>query len=274
MVPVPLVVVAVGAIVIEPVVAVTVTVFAPFAVRLADWVTVLTPVKLRFPPVETTGPPIVKSLALTAMLPDTVDAFIVRALASVSETLLPLVMPTVLKLFAPLVKVMSLAPAARVVIPAIVSAPVCEIVPPAVALRFPLAVRLGNVMGALSNVNVRLRRFVTPAKAGIVAPALRLRNPMSRMLVWVPPKPTAPPKLLACVSRRMSEAATVVANVVAPPIVKAPDWVIEPPAVALRLPLAVRLVSVDRCIIERQSQVAQIREARENRNGGSGIHIA
>jgi hypothetical protein len=66
MTPVPLVVVAAGAIVIEPVVAVTVTEFAQFAVRLASCVTLLAPVRLRFPPVEATGPPIVKSLALMA----------------------------------------------------------------------------------------------------------------------------------------------------------------------------------------------------------------
>jgi hypothetical protein len=55
MTPVPLVVVAAGAIVIEPVVVVTVTLFAPFAVRLASCVTVLAPVRLRLPPVEATA---------------------------------------------------------------------------------------------------------------------------------------------------------------------------------------------------------------------------
>ena len=108
MAPVPLVVVAAGAIVIEPVVVVTVTLFAPFAVRLASCVTVLAPVRLRLPPVEATGPPTVRSLALAEKFPDTVDAFIVSALASVSVTLLPLVTPTVLKLLPALVKVMSL----------------------------------------------------------------------------------------------------------------------------------------------------------------------
>ena len=124
-------------------------------------------------------------------------------------------------------------------IPAIVSAPVCVIVPPAVAVRFPFAVRLGSAMGALSNVKVRFRRLVTPARAGMAAPELRLRNPMSRMLVWAPPKVTVPPKLLACVSSRMSEPATVVASVVAPPIVSAAVCVMAPPAVKLRLPAPV-----------------------------------
>ena len=66
MAPVPLVVSGCGAIVSGPPVAVTVTVFDPFAVKLASCVTVLVPVRLRFPPVEATGPPIVKSFAMTA----------------------------------------------------------------------------------------------------------------------------------------------------------------------------------------------------------------
>ena len=69
MVPVSLVVVAAGAIVIKPVVAVTVTLFASFAVRLASCVTVLAPVRLRLPLVEATAPPTVKSVTLTACLP-------------------------------------------------------------------------------------------------------------------------------------------------------------------------------------------------------------
>ena len=59
---------------------------------------------------------------VTPKVPLTVDAARSRALASVSSTLLPVVMPTVLKLFAALLRVMLLAaPAARVVVPVTVS---------------------------------------------------------------------------------------------------------------------------------------------------------
>ena len=60
---------------IGPVVVVTVTLFAAFAVRLASCVIVLAPVRLRLPPVEATGPPTVRSPALAEKFPDTVDAF-------------------------------------------------------------------------------------------------------------------------------------------------------------------------------------------------------
>ena len=123
MAPVPLMVVAAAAIVIGPIVVVTVTLLAPFAVRLASCVTLLAPVRLRLPPVEATAPPTVKLPALAEKFPDTVDAFSVSALASVSVTLFPLVMPTVLKLLAALVNVMSFTPAASVVVPATFSAP-------------------------------------------------------------------------------------------------------------------------------------------------------
>ena len=107
------------------------------------------------------------------------------------------------------------------------------------AAKFPLAVRAGRTIGAVSNVSVRLRRLVRPATAGTVAPAFALRRPRSRMLVWVPPKAVAPPKLFAWVSRRMSDPATVVARVVVPGTVIAPVCVMDPPAVTFRLPPAV-----------------------------------
>ncbi len=195
---------------IEPVVVVTVTLFAPFTVRLASWVTVLAPVRFRFPPVEATGPPIVKSLALTVMLPDAVDAFIVRALASVRATLFPLVMPTVLKSFAALVKVMSLPPAASVVVAATVTAPLCVRAPPVVTLRFPPTVEAPR-SSALMSLSVTLFPLAIE---------------------------TAPMKSFA-LSSAMS--LTPAAKVVVPVTIRFPLSVMAPPAVTLRLPPAVRV---------------------------------
>ena len=87
-------------------------------------------------PVTLSTPLCVKApLVVTLSIPLTIEAPRFRALASVRTTLLPLVIPTVLKLLLPLVSVMSFAPAARVVVPATVTAPVCVIAPPAVAFR-------------------------------------------------------------------------------------------------------------------------------------------
>ena len=63
-----------------------------------------------------------------------------RALASVNETLLPLVIETVPKLFAALISVMSFAPAVKLVVPAAVTVAVCVIGPLAVIERAPLDV--------------------------------------------------------------------------------------------------------------------------------------
>ncbi len=61
---------------------------------------------------------------VTPKVPETVEAPRIRAFTSVRATLLPLVMPTVLKLFAALFRVMLLAaPAASVVTPVTVSGP-------------------------------------------------------------------------------------------------------------------------------------------------------
>ncbi len=68
-------------------------------------------------PATVTGPLWVRApLVVTPKVPETVEAPRSNALASRRLTLLPLVMPTVLKLFAALLRVMLLAaPAARVV---------------------------------------------------------------------------------------------------------------------------------------------------------------
>ena len=106
-------------------------------------------------------------------------------------------------------------------------------------MKVPLAVNAGSVIAALSNVSVRLRKLVRPVRVGTVAPAFTLRRPRSRMLDWVPPRVTAPVRLFACVFKRMSDPATVVARVVVPGTVIAPVCVRAPPAVTVRLPPAV-----------------------------------
>ncbi len=75
------------------------------------------PVTVRAP-LWVSAPPVV-----TPRVPETVEAPRIRALVSVNATLFPLVMPTVLKLLA-LSRVMLLAaPAASVVVPVTISAP-------------------------------------------------------------------------------------------------------------------------------------------------------
>ena len=102
------------------------SVFAAVAVKDVVPVTASTPVCERVPPV------------VRARLPLTVEAPRFSAVASVSATLLPLVMPTVLKLFAALFSVILLmAPAARVVTPVTVTAPLCVKAPPVVMSTLP-----------------------------------------------------------------------------------------------------------------------------------------
>ena len=88
-------------------------------------------------PLWVKGPPVV----VTLKVPDTVEAPRFSAVASVSATLLPLVMPTVLKLLAAFVRVISLvAPAVKVVKPAAVTAPVCVMAPVDVMASVPVEV--------------------------------------------------------------------------------------------------------------------------------------
>ena len=78
---------------------------------------------------------------VTVRFPLTVEAARFSALVSFSVTLLPLVMPTVLKLLAALVRMMLFpAPAVRVVVPAAVTVAVCVIGPLAVIVRAPVEV--------------------------------------------------------------------------------------------------------------------------------------
>ncbi len=77
-------------------------------------------------------------LVVTPKVPETVEAARSRALASVSATLLPLVIPTVLKLFAALFKVMLFAaPAFNVVMPVTVTAPLWVSAPLVVTPKVP-----------------------------------------------------------------------------------------------------------------------------------------
>ncbi len=94
-------------------------------------------------------------------------------------------------------------------------------------------------MGALLNVSVRLRKFVSPAMAGTVAPALTFRSCTSRKFVWEPANDNAPPKLLAWESRRISVLAAVAVNEVVPITASAPDCESAPPVVKVRFPLTV-----------------------------------
>ena len=82
---------------------------------------------------------------MTFKLPETVDVPRSNALASCSVTLFPLVIATVLKLLPALFNVMSLAPAARVVMPVTLTFPDCVIAPPAITLIVPIAVSAGRV---------------------------------------------------------------------------------------------------------------------------------
>jgi len=118
------------------------------------------------------------------------------------------------------------------------------IAPPAIALKLPPLVNVnalpGNVIAALSNWMVKLRKLVSDVKlVGNTALALVLRNPMSRKLASVPANVMAvDPKLLACVLSNTSELAAVTLMDVAavPPVaVIAPLSVILPPATNVKL---------------------------------------
>src|SRR5258706_7602513 len=122
-----------------------------------------------------------------------------------------LLAPLLLRLTAPVkalpawVRVMAWAPAAKLLAPVTLAAPVWVIAPPAVAAAVRLALKLPSASLALSNCRVRLRRLVRPLRVGVLAPALTSRKAKSRMLAAVPPTLTAPARLLACVLSRSEE---------------------------------------------------------------------
>ena len=148
-------------------------------------------------PVCESGPPVVR-----ARVPVTVEALSTRALVSVSDTLFPLVMPTLLKSLPALVRVMSFAtPAASVVVPVTVAAPLWVRAPLVVTLRLPLTVEVPNTR-ALASVSDTLFPLVIPTVL----------------------------KLLPALVNVMSFAAPA-ASVVVPVTVTAPLWVMAPPVV-------------------------------------------
>ncbi len=146
-------------------------------------------------------------LYVKARLPLTVEAPRSRALASVSVTLLPLVIPTVLKLFPALLRVMLLAaPAASVVTP--------------VTARAPLWVRAP---------------FVVTPKVPETVEAPKMRALASRRLTLLPLVMPTVLKLFAALLRVMLLAAPA-ARVVTPVTVSAPLWVRTPFVVTPKVP--------------------------------------
>ena len=139
--------------------------------------------------------------ALTFRFPDTVEAPRSIAFVSVTVTLLPLVIATVVKSLLVLPSVMLLpAPAANVAVfpaPFTVRLPLCVIAPPAVTVMFPVSVVVGRMIPVLSDRSVRFRKFVSPPSAGIAAAASILRKPRSCTFVGVPPMATVPLKSFA-----------------------------------------------------------------------------
>ena len=150
-------------------------------------------------------------LVVTPKVPETVEAARSRALASVSATLLPLVMPTVLKLLPALLRVMLLAaPAFTVVAPATVSGPLC-----------------GH--RAVGGRRLRSRETVEAARSRALASVSATLLPLVMPTVL---------KLFAALFKVMLFAAPAF-TVVAPATVSGPLWVRAPLVVTLKVPLIV-----------------------------------
>lgn len=169
-----------------------------------------------------------------------------RELALVMEA--SLVAPELVSVTAPVkaladVKVIAFAPALKLAVPGTVNAPDCVMAPPAMADKLPPAFKVsaGKAMAALLNSSVKLRKLVNKARlVGNAAPLFVLRKPTSRMFASVPPKVTAPVKLLACVCNEISLFAAVDAMVKAPAAaacVMAPVCVMAPPEVRASVPV-------------------------------------
>ena len=130
------------------------------------------------------------------------------------------------------------APALKLEVPGTVIVPVCDIAPPAVAIKLPPLVKVtaGNAIAALSKYKVKLRKLVKPLKLGTLAPLLTFRMDTSRILLFVPPKTNADvPKSFNCEPNKISELAAVTATVVVPPVtVITPLSLILPPEVTLK----------------------------------------
>ena len=141
------------------------------------------------------------------------------------------------KLLAALFKVITAFPVVNDAVPGTVNAPLWVIAPPAINTILPLecSVVAGRAMAALSNCSVRLRKLVNVESVGAVAAAFTLRISTSRMLVSVPAKETAPVKLFAAVSSRISLLAAVDVKEVVPGTVKMPVSEILPAEVRVKL---------------------------------------
>ncbi len=213
----------------------------PPAVPLTVKLAVPAPVACTRAPVWLIPPslPALSALLTTVSVPlPTLEVPRTRAFLSEIDTLLA---PVLVRLTAPLkslpvlVSVTAKPPVVKLEVPGTVKAPLWVITPPAVTDKLPPAcsVAVGSATAALSYRSVRLRRLVSALSVGTVALALVLRSPTSRMLAGVPPNPTAPLRLLACVLSKMSLLAAVTVSVTAP----AAAWVIAP--VSVMLPPAV-----------------------------------
>jgi len=116
----------------------------------------------------------------------TLDAANTVAMLLTNETLLVPLLEKVTapdKLLPAVFNVIALLPAVKLDVPGTTNAPVCVIAPPAVADKLPPLVKVtaGNAIAALSNIIVKLRKLVKPAKLGIVEPAFTLRIEISRI---------------------------------------------------------------------------------------------
>ncbi len=132
-----------------PLVTITVLKLLPASVKVMSFA----PAANVVTPAAVTAPLCVSApLVVTFSVPDTVEAPRSNAFASTNATLFPLVMPTVLKLFSGSVSVMLFAaPAANVVVPVTVTAPLCVMVPPVATSSLPPTFEAPNA-SALTSV--------------------------------------------------------------------------------------------------------------------------
>ncbi len=173
----------------------------------APAVSVVTPVTVKAP-LWVSAP-----LVVTFNVPLTAEAARSSALLSTSVTLLPVAIPTVLKLLPALLRVMLLAaPAASVVVPVTVSGPDCVTAPAVVTFKVPEMVE-GPRTRALISFRTTAFPLVTE---------------------------TAPVKLFALLSVMLFAPAV---KVVVPGTTRLPMSVMAPPAATVRLPPAVSVAA-------------------------------
>src|SRR5437016_2045469 len=170
------------------------SVSAPPLVRLTEPRTGAAVVlKLALPATASAPDWLISPPAVTLNVPLTVEAARSSAFASVKATLLPLVIPTVVKLLPALLSVMLFpAPAASVVVPATVSAPLCVRAPVVVTLRVPDTVEAAR-FSAVASVRATLLALVIPTVLKSLAAFVRVMLfPAPAASVVVPAAVTAP----------------------------------------------------------------------------------